>query len=258
MNNLFVFHGADHKVGTTMLAQSVAEMIAGGNKNANVLLVSLNGRKSTEYVREDVWSIDHFRAQIESGMKIDRELLTISKGQPNLYLLAGIENELEERFYLPETALRLLEGLAEQFDLIVADTGSELDNGLALGGLAQAKKRFLVLSQNESSIKRYEKTSGLYGKLQITFDYYVINKYCLKDPYEVGYLTNRLDLQKCQLLKVEMMPYGKQAEMEYKTILEYGAGKYMEDILLISNQIVLEAGMEPIKLQRKNKWKNFI
>src|SRR5665647_1130568 len=56
MDKLFSFHGIDHKVGVTMIAQSVAELIANERKDLKILLITLNGRKNAGYVKKDIIS----------------------------------------------------------------------------------------------------------------------------------------------------------------------------------------------------------
>ena len=66
MDKFYTFHGADHKVGVTMIAQSVAEIIASERPNMKILLITLSGKKSNDYLKEEIRSIDGYRNKIES------------------------------------------------------------------------------------------------------------------------------------------------------------------------------------------------
>lgn len=258
MENLFVFHGTDHKCGTTMVAQSVAEIIAEQRKNINVLMISLNGRKSNEYVSENIAPIDNYKLQIDSGIIIDKNIIAKNKHKDNLYMVGGIEKELEQRYYLPNTAAKLLEGMTPQFEIIIADTGSEIDNGLAIGGLSLSKLNMMVMTQNESAVCRYEKNREIFNQLKINFDAYLINKFCEDDPYSLSYFSQRLGIPGEKLKKIHMANCGRQAEMEYRTFVNYNEEQYIQDVIKISNIILQSCNMEEIKFQRKKKWKSFI
>lgn len=258
INNLFVFHGVDHKVGTTMVAQSVAEMITSQNKNLKVLFISLNGRESTEYVREAPITIDAIKMHIDNKMISCPDFLRSSKYFDNFHILAGISNEIEERYYYPETARYLLETVTPEFDVVITDSGNEIDNGLAIGALTISKNIYLILTQQESILRRFERLKGIYEELGISFNTFVINKYYDQDPYSIEYIADRIQIEKGCILRVESTGYSRQAEIDYKTLIEYKNDKYTRDIINISNNILNKSGFSEIKRQRKKKWKSFI
>ncbi len=119
MNNIVVFHGVDHKVGTTMIAQSVAEMIAREKQIYKVLLLFLNGRKSTDYIREEFNSIGQIKMQIDNRIISGKEIAKICRCHNKLYMLAGVGKPEEERCYYPDTAEFILNSLKNEFDLIM-------------------------------------------------------------------------------------------------------------------------------------------
>jgi len=51
--------------------------------------------------------------------------------------------------------------------------------------------------------------------------------------------------------------YGKQAEMEYRSLIEFRDDKYKFDIGIIANQILFKMGENEIDSRKKTKWKNF-
>ena len=55
------FHGADNKTGTTQLSQTTAFMWAGLNKDKKVLVVSLNKKRSSQFISESCLSIETYR-----------------------------------------------------------------------------------------------------------------------------------------------------------------------------------------------------
>lgn len=257
MDNFYVFHGADRKVGVTMVAQSVAECVARLVKTEDVLLVTLNGRQNSQYLKEEVAPIDKYRAKLESGVGILKTEIDTVKNIPNLYVIGGLRKETEERMYMPETAKALLHDACSQFKIVIADCGSELDNGLAIGGLTAAKQVYMVLSQNEATIRRFENVRKMYEALDIEFDGIIVNKYSERDPYSSGYIRKRLEADASEFFKISLTSLGRQAEMEYRTILDIRDDEFERDIQQIAFRLLRDAGIESIN-KRKGRWKGFI
>ena len=78
MENIVAFHGADHKAGVTMVAQSVAQIIAESNPDIRVLFAALNGRKSCEFIKKPGKTIAEYKIQTElTGVKIKNKVFEI-------------------------------------------------------------------------------------------------------------------------------------------------------------------------------------
>ena len=258
MSYIVVFHGIEHRVGCTMIAQSVAELIAKEKKELAVLFTALNGRKSTEYMKEDAVTIDEYKIQLKSGIGIDKNALNPNRKTDNLYAIAGIEREEEARYFLPDMVDVLVDSLEEKFDLIIIDAGSDIDNGLAFGALMMKTLKYLILEQSESSLKRYEKMKSLYEKLHINFDKYILNKYIENDPLTVKYISSRLAIDGERFITIEFSDKGRVSEIEYKTLLETANDKYKNNILIIANDIMKTMNLESISLKRKRSWNGFM
>lgn len=257
-NNLFAFHGMDHKAGVTMIAQSIAEIIAQHNKDLKILFISLSGRKNNEYFKGDLKSIDDFKLQLDSKLIVEKDFMRDCRYKDNLYVLSGIANEQEERYYFPEHVKYLIHSIENGFDVIIADTGSSLDNGLAFGALCIADKKFLIMGQQESHISRYEEKINVFQHADIHFEKILVNHYQEDDPYNIAYISQRIDAGRETFLKIRTSPYYRQAEMEHRTLIEFKTEKYNEDIVCLSNQILDCLGIQMIKVQRRVKWKSFI
>lgn len=258
MKKLIAFHGGDHKTGTTMVAQSMAELIALRKKDLKVLLITLNSRKNAGFVRERVQTIDDYRIQLDSRLLIREEFIQSTRCRKNLHMLAGLVREDEERYYHPETAEYLLKSIEEDFDLIISDTGCCLDNGLAFGGLRMASQRYLVLNQMESTIRRVEEQRDRYQEAGIPFQQIILNQFREKDPYTVSYLSQRLEIPKETFHLIRQADYARQAEMEYRTLMEYRDEGYREDVRCIANSLLRGIGEEELPPERKGLWKSFI
>jgi cellulose biosynthesis protein BcsQ len=258
MHHLISFHGTDHKVGTTMITQSVAEIIAGSCPDLKILFLAMNGRDSADFFREATAGIDTMKFHIDNRMVSGEEFLKTCTHKGNHYMMAGITNETEARYYMPTMAAYLLEEVVPEFDLVLSDCGNDLDNGLAVGTLQISGEIYLVAAQQESSLRRLEKTRTLMQDLRIDISGYLINKYQEQDPYGLAYLSGRMEAMKDQLIKISASEYSRQAEQEYRTLLEYRNEAYKTDILSLANQILIKQGIPEIKKQRKSKWRSFI
>ena len=258
IHNLFAFHGADHKVGTTMTAQSVAELISADNPDLKLLFISMHGRQGSDYMKDAPVSIDSMKFHLDNKIFSGEEFLKTCTHKGNFYMMSGITNELEQRYYHPEMARYLLEEAAPEFDLVIADTGSEIDNGLSVGALSVSESVLFLLSQQESSVRRYEKNRKLLEELGIAISVYVVSKYSEDDPFTLAYLSTRLNIDRERLRKISSAANDRLAEIEQKTLLEYKNEMYCSDITCIANSILNKSGFREIQKKRKNKWMSFI
>ena len=128
----------------------------------------------------------------------------------------------------------------------------------SLGGLLLSNDNYLILTQLESSLRRDEEQQDRFLKEGIGFTKFIVNKLEDKDPYTLQYIGKRLNVEKSMLLKVQKVDWGKQAEMEYKTLIEFRDERYRDDIGTIGNQILMKMGENGINSRKKSKWKNFI
>lgn len=241
-----------------MTAQSVAETISFYYPNLKILLTAMNGRESNEYVRELPVGIDSMKFHIDNKMIIAEDFMKTCTHRGNFYIISGISNESEARYYYPDTAGYLLEEVAPEFDLVIADTGNELDNGLAVGALALSEEIFLIVTQQESVLSRYEKNKKLMDDLGVRITAFIVNKYYAQDPYGLSYLSDRLETDREKVFKVDSAGWSRQSEIDNKTLLEYKNETYTLDIITLANRILNKAGLAEIQRQRKSRWKSFI
>ncbi len=258
MSSFHAFHGADGKTGTTMITQSVAEYIAFNRKELKIMMVSMHGRPGTEYVDRVGESIEGIRLHLDSRLLDTEKLVMGSKKDGNFYMLGGVESIEQIRSYYPEMAAYLLKSLEGSFDLILADTGNDIDNGLAIGALENIGDRYCIITQQESIIKRYESLQPIYDKLKIKFSAHIVNKHIESDLYGLDYIGKRLRLPRENLMKVSASGYERQAESDHRTLLSYKSDDFCRDIRMIANRVLSQAHIAPIDTERKKKWLPFI
>ena len=248
MKNVIGFFGGDSQVGTTMIAQSFAELLA--DQGLKVLLVSASGKYGDTFIKMGAThSIDDLKASIRSG-KVDREeLLQSLEKKKNLWILPGVRNPLLAKYFPENTIQVLLDAVREDFEYMIVDGGSDYHLGMTISALNDSDMRFFITTQQAKSLYRH----ALYQKqimkpLQLTGTL-IVNKY-IKDPA----LFLRTDILRfCEAKEAFFIPYmeyGWQAEMEGTTLMAYRSFyKAIERMVLT---------VEP-KLKKERKWKrNFV
>lgn len=254
-DNVISFHGSDHKTGVTMISLSVCADICRKDPEKNVMFIGMNGRPSCEYVSEEVFSIEDIKMHLDNRTLTSEEIKMMCRSKKNFYMLSGIKDLIKEREFFPETAEYLLRTISECFDIIICDTGNDPDNGLAIGALHGSGQSYCVISQCESSVNEFERRSWLFKKLGIDFNAFVLNKYFPKDPYDRDYLAERLGKNVDCFITVRMAGYGRQAEMDHQTLLEYRNDAYGRDISILSQYIMSKAGISVKNERRRRLWK---
>jgi len=258
MDNVIAFHGPDHKSGVTMLAQSVAEHITEYCSDIKLIMLCMNANRSTEYVRDVTQTVEKIKLHLDHETLKAEDVEKQCRLKDNFYMLGGIENKRKSRFFYPETAGYLLNTIKDEFDVIICDTGNDLDNGLAIGALENAFLRVAVLTQQESMLKSFEDMKPLYSTMGLDFNLHVINKFNRRDPYDLAYINMRLKLEQNKTVKVAFGGYSRQAEMEYKTMMAYKDESYADDINAIANHLLAGLGFPEIIKRRRSKWKSSI
>jgi hypothetical protein len=252
---IYVFHGIDDKSGVTMLAQSVAETLAGKSAGRGIGFVAMNGKPSLNYFRDGDRHVDFLKSRLESRIFSPQELFSYCGRQQNLRYIGGIDNEAEERYYQPELAAFMLGTAERAFDVTIVDAGNRLDNGLAFGALRYCAARLFVITQNESCIARWEKRKNVYEKLGVGPKAFVLNKYKNTDIYSADYVAKRLR-HEATIHTLVYSREGRRAEMEHKTLARLDLA-YQRDVRRLVDAITRDDA-QTAETQRRSGWKNFI
>lgn len=232
--NIVTFFGADSKVGTTMIAQSVAEVLA-MRTDIKVGLLFLNNQPSTNYIKKtEKTSLDDIKIKLFNNILKPEEIVDVCIKEDNdLYILPGADYIPDIRQYHPKHIDKLIQLAAERFNLIIIDAGSNIDSGLAIAALSTTKNKYLVTTQQETVRRNFERISNqLFNHLDIDVKDFilVVNKY-IKSNY-IYSARQTADLYKMML--ATSIPHlefiGWQAEIDRKTLIHY------EDVLF-NNQV---------------------
>lgn len=255
MANIHVFHGVDSKSGTTMISQSVAEFLAKNKKDHKVIFLSLHGRPGTEYVDRVGESMEGLKLHLGNEMLNVERLMERSRRRDDLYQVGGVYSLDQVRAFTPDMCVYLLESIAPVFDLVIVDSGNDLDNPLALGAFEASKNIYCVLSQQEAMLNRHELLQPYYEKLGLDFKAYILNKFITSDPRTVSYVEKRLGLEK-PLVRVDWSDYNRLAETEQKTLLNCGDSKFSKGIHTLANLVLSNSSIAPLG-ERRRSWMPF-
>lgn len=158
MKEVITFFGAEPKVGTTMLAQSVAEDLA--SKKKKCLLICASSNMEDSYLKSET-----SKASIDNLLNIQPEKLKLSDIQKiilssgNLDYIRGSARPLQVRYFSENLIPKIVELV--DYDYIIIDGGSNYHFPLPISSLLAATKIFYVLLQRSRAINRFALTQNL-------------------------------------------------------------------------------------------------
>lgn len=254
-NNIVVFFGADTKVGTTMISQTVAEILAKktGNK---IFLGFMDGMPGTDYFKGSFQSsIDEIKLKLLNGVLNISDIQIECKVFDNLFVLQGVKNFLYRREYEMTDVECFLNILSENFDAVVLDAGCNIELALCLGSLVSTKNRYLITTPQKKSLVSFKSINEILDKLLLDSFSLIINKYSpdFDKPHEIASKYNNYTL-------VGWLPFlenGWQAEAENTLLYNYGDKKYCLKMELLSNIIANSLGIIESQVAQKKKFKLF-
>lgn len=251
--NVITFLGADHGVGTTMVATSCAEMLAQLTQG-RVALFSLSGDPGTTYVKnkDDVKTgIDDIRIKLFNNILTRDELREVMFESRNIHVLRGAQNILNNRHYHPEHAEQLFALAASEYDVIIVDAGANFERGLTIGALSYSAQTYLVATQQQSVKEKFERVEQqILKSLNIsTKDFFlIINKYVRENSM----LSDQHLADLFKMILAATIPHlemqGWQAEFDQKSLLHYDIQDYNNSIQHLSRLIASQ-----VKLAIKEK-----
>lgn len=253
-SKIIVFYGADDKVGVTMVCQSIGSYVANAVKTEKVLLLHLDGKPGMDYTEDSAYGLDEIKVRLESDVLTRQELIDACKKDGNLYNLKGTTNLLERKTYQPDIVEKLLRLVEGYFDLILVDSGSNIDMGLSIGSLEATDHLVLVTTQQQSSLNSYKCKKQVFDELDIAFTHCIVNKYV-----EKGFLQSESQIGSKLGLKTMVLPlstYGWQAEIDRRCLLDYKDADYVQSIENMVKVFSSEGILNAITFQEKKSfWK---
>lgn len=253
--NIFVFFGADSKVGTSITVQTIAENIA-THSRCSVLLLNLSGQPSVNYFDvSDILNLDTIKVKIINKVLQPRELIDTCYRKENLYILPTSKLISDMRHYHPEHIEYLVSLTSREFDVVLIDAGSNIHLGMCVGSLNSTNNKFLVTTQQDNARSYFEMVNDqVFSILDLSPKDFllIVNKYVnapgLYAPSQLA------DMYKTTLAgTLPYLEYGWQAERDKCTLLAYGNNEYEKQISNISKLITELLDIEYINISVKKK-----
>lgn len=238
MGRIVTFHGADHKAGVSQTALGAAESLAENHPYLKTLLVHMEGRSGTEYAPQIRESLQTLRPYLTDRVLDGREIGERAQYKGNLYIIGGDEDPGSAEGYLPDMAQYMLEEFAQHFDVVLCDSGSEIEHAMALGALFSADRYYFVLSQSEVCFRRAEWLLPLYEKLDLAEERFVLCGCEKTSPFTAAYAAKRLQTDGEHILSVRASRRGSDAEIENRSLYSYRESTYRRDIDAVAEDIV--------------------
>ncbi len=234
---VIVFHGADHKCGTSMVAQCTAEKLALDRPDLKVLLIHTESASGDDYSPMLNESIERMSPYIADRVLDTGEILERARVRDNLWIIGGVGDVCAAAAFHPDMTIYLLESLSRSFDAIICDSGSEVNSGVALGALLRADRLFMVMSQSGNALARYKRFSLLYERLGLSMDAFIINRYEKSAVYDVKSICEKLGLPEDKVFTVRMSGYSERAELDSRSLINYRDSGFIRDIARIKTEI---------------------
>ena len=217
IKKVILFYGCDTQVGTTMTALSAAELLA--EQGRKVICISAGSIPGTDFLDAepagaavDLWG--------ERLREEDIRFLTVE--QRGVDVLQGVRSWMNCGSNLSGFLREICMTCSRSWDFVIVDGGSSGESSMGRDALDFAEKIFLVITQQEKSLRRWKMRKEWMESRMQTEPYFVVNKFMNNGTfYMESQLQKLFFCDSTRLKTVPYMPYGWQAEMERCTLLKY-------------------------------------
>ncbi len=244
LDNVYVFLGADAKVGVTMLTSCISQSIA--RQGIDVLHIHLDGKFGNEYYKSlyeihDV-GLDDLKLKLKSGILNIEDIKSVCDVlYGNLYHISGVADILKKHDYTPNQIHMLLEQCNQVFDFVIVDAGSDIHLAMSIAALLSTDNRFIVLTQQYLAIKRFYDINSILENMSISFSDAIVNKYISYDklPY-LNDISKRIGDK--SIISIPYLEYGWQCEADGISLIEFGHREFIMRIEFIARRLISSAG----------------
>ncbi len=232
MGRMIAFHGTDHKAGCSMTALCAAEDALAAEPSARVLLLKACGPPfelsgASQGSKED---LGRLLSYIKSGRFDMGEIMERARTDGGLYVIRAPLDPGVTGYFDPASSAVFLRALKDSFDLMICDSGCELENAMALACLEESGVNVLVAEDREQSIKRHEWLAPYYKKLGIAFSLLVINRFRHRAGYASADIKTRLRFDNSNTITVKYSENESLSDCEGLSLLQYRDPGFAKDI----------------------------
>lgn len=214
-----LFFGGGKCVGTTLISLNFAIKTARKFKDKKVIFLGLNEGSFTHYVKESTENIESIVHLLDNDLLVRGFLSKAAGSDQGIWYIGGPENIIASGTYKPDVAQKLIEHARDEFDYVIVDAGENLNNGLTMGALnVEDKDLITVLNQRESNVKGLEMRLKLLVKMGIEIGKLLMNMYDGTDPYDIKYMSERLGMDKGDIISIPYTYELKECEREHDVL----------------------------------------
>lgn len=251
-SRVFTFFGADRKVGTTMIAQSVAESLV--KVSDRVLFLPLDGHLGDDFVHiNSQFGIGDLKSKLQTKVLTETEIneLCLVAGS-GISIMPGLRQILSRKMFHPEHISYLIDMLENMYEIIIIDAGSDIESGMCVAALNVTSNRFLVGTQQEIVKRRFsDLKSQILNRMNVYQFLLIINKYMEMNALDTpDKLSKHFD--SALLTTLPFMKYGWQCELERHTLMSYGDEVYVNSIESVSKVIASHLSLTWPEKRRKS------
>lgn len=237
MKKIISFFGGDSNVGTTMIAQSVAEELA-NKHNQRVLFIMASCKLGIDYIPDgSEASLDDIRVNITNRTIVENDVLGIIGSVNKLDYIPPIKGIETAIYYGIDDIGQLIEPIAKRYDYFVIDGGCDLNLGLNISALKYATEIYYVVTQSPKCIRRFNvlkksilEPLGFEGSI-------IVNKH-INNPVIYSFTQIKEILGAERNYKVQFVKDGIIAESESQTLVKLRHAAFESDIDLITGDIL--------------------
>ncbi len=244
MAKVICFYGVDHKCGCTMLAQCFGEAALARFPDLKAVLLHMETVAGLNYSEGTRVCMDDILPYLKKSSLDFAELAEKSAWRRNFSVIGGSLDFRNMDDFMPDMGKFLIEGLKEQFDIIICSCGPDFGNGLCVASLMDSDLLYMVMSPRESCVRRFEMSRKAFDLMGLEPDSMILNRFGVKSIYSASYLGERLGMDRSRFLVVRESKNGDVCEMEYRSLLNYRDNAFKKDINALAGKILGAAGIE--------------
>ena len=242
MKQICTFFGMDHKCGSSMISQSVAEALAAKLLDQKILLIHTECDGNNLFSPNVGESLESIHPYLTERLIDMGELAEKSRYKDNLYIIGGNYKPGSTSNLSPEMSEYLLDAASEIFDIIVCDSGADFEHGMSLGSLFAANNIYLVTTPSEASVRKGEYSVSFFKQINLPLTKLIINKYSKKSVNSFDLISARLGFKKDNLFIVSESDNGDRAEQEERSIYSMKDTRFRKEIDKIADDIAERLG----------------
>lgn len=234
MKKCVVFYGGDSQTGTTMIAVSAAEILAGTGKR--ILLIGASSHPLDPWLPQSAEaSLDDLNLALKAGTLSAAEIRQTVMTVRGVDILPGMRRGSRDGFEHEEMK-SICSLIWEDYDWILVDGGCEPACGLTMAALQCGQKAVLVLTQQEKCLLRFEAKISALERALPPEQLYVVNKFNASGAfYTEKEMAGRIGCRPEAVKTIAYVPFGWQAEMDRLPLLNHR--KFRRDMEKITDWI---------------------